>query len=49
MPTVRSTNRAGPGRCPLGRVRSSKVDPWLLAAIKAAALVEYNAPDYVAY
>ena len=25
------------------------VDPTLLAAIKAAALVEYNAPDYVTY
>ena len=25
------------------------VDPTMLAAIKAAALVEYNAPDYVAY
>src|SRR5262245_40315740 len=27
----------------------SRVDPKLLAAVKAAALVEYNAPDYVAY
>ena len=27
----------------------SKVDPSLLSAIKAAALVEYNAPDYVTY
>lgn len=27
----------------------SRVDPGLLAAVKAAALVEYNAPDYVAY
>ena len=27
----------------------SRVDPRLLAAVKAAALVEYNAPDYVAY
>ena len=26
-----------------------KVDPVLLSAIKAAALVEYNAPDYVTY
>jgi rubrerythrin len=26
-----------------------KVEPTLLAAIKAAALVEYNAPDYVTY
>jgi hypothetical protein len=28
---------------------SSKVDPDLLAAVKAASLVEYNAPDYVSY
>jgi hypothetical protein len=27
----------------------SKVEPKLLAAVKAASLVEYNAPDYVAY
>ena len=27
----------------------AKVEPALLAAIKAAALVEYNAPDYVSY
>src|ERR1700743_3255988 len=27
----------------------SKVDSNLLAAVKAAALVEYNAPDYVSY
>ena len=27
----------------------SAVDPAMLAAIKAAALVEYNAPDYVTY
>ncbi len=26
-----------------------RVDPDLLAAVKAAALVEYNAPDYVSY
>jgi rubrerythrin len=26
-----------------------KVEPTLLAAVKAASLVEYNAPDYVAY
>ena len=31
------------------RFDASKVEPWLLVAIKAAALVEYNAPDYVAY
>ena len=28
---------------------ASSVDPTMLAAVKAAALVEYNAPDYVAY
>jgi rubrerythrin len=28
---------------------SGKVEPGMLAAVKAAALVEYNAPDYVAY
>jgi len=28
---------------------STKVEPELLAAVKAAALVEYNAPDYVDY
>lgn len=27
----------------------SKTEPWLIAAIKSAALVELNAPDYVAY
>jgi hypothetical protein len=27
----------------------SKVEPWMLTAIKAAALVEFNAPDYVIY
>ena len=27
----------------------TRVDPVLLAAVKAAALVEYNAPDYVDY
>ena len=27
----------------------SKVEPKLLAAVKAASLVEYNAPDYVTY
>lgn len=27
----------------------SKVEPWLLSAVKAAALVELNAPDYVSY
>src|ERR1700733_16110577 len=28
---------------------STRVDPTLLAAVKAAALVEYSAPDYVTY
>ncbi|HEY5337176.1 MAG TPA: ferritin-like domain-containing protein [Rhizomicrobium sp.] len=28
---------------------ASKVDPGLLASVKAASLVEYNAPDYVGY
>jgi hypothetical protein len=28
---------------------ATKVDPSLLATVKAAALVEYNAPDYVSY
>lgn len=28
---------------------ASKVDPAMLAAVKAASLVEYNAPDYVSY
>lgn len=31
------------------RFEPAKVDADLLAAVKAAALVEYNAPDYVAY
>jgi rubrerythrin len=28
---------------------ASKVEPWMLVAVKAAALVEFNAPDYVSY
>lgn len=28
---------------------AAKVQPWLLAAVKAAALIEFNAPDYVGY
>ncbi len=28
---------------------ASKAEPWLIDAIKSAALVEYNAPDYVIY
>jgi rubrerythrin len=31
------------------RFEPDKVDDGLLAAVKAASLVEYNAPDYVAY
>jgi len=31
------------------RFDASKVDAWMLTAIKAAALVEFNAPDYVTY
>ena len=31
------------------RFEPAKVDSSLLAAVKAAALVEYNAPDYVSY
>jgi hypothetical protein len=34
---------------PWSRFDSSRVDPTLLRAVKAASLVEYNAPDYVAY
>jgi hypothetical protein len=28
---------------------AAAAEPWLVAAVKTAALVEYNAPDYVAY
>src|SRR6201999_4471371 len=31
------------------RFDASKVGPWMLTAIKAAALVEFNAPAYVVY
>ncbi|MBV8976526.1 MAG: ferritin-like domain-containing protein [Alphaproteobacteria bacterium] len=31
------------------RFDPSKVEPWILTAVKAAALVEFNAPDYVTY
>src|SRR5262249_10065832 len=34
---------------PWERFDGSKVDPQLLSAVKAAALVELNAPDYVSY
>ncbi|MEI9932216.1 MAG: hypothetical protein WDM89_17150 [Rhizomicrobium sp.] len=28
---------------------ASKAEPWMITAIKGAALVEFNAPDYVSY
>ena len=28
---------------------ASRIEPWMVTAIKAAALVEFNAPDYVSY
>ena len=31
------------------RFDASRCEPWLVEAIKSAALVEYNAPDYVGY
>ena len=31
------------------RFDASRVEPWMVTAIKAAALVEFNAPDYVSY
>jgi len=34
---------------PWGAFQPAAVDPELLAAVKAAALVEYNAPEYVTY
>src|SRR5579872_847469 len=34
---------------PWSRFDASRVNPALLAAVKAASLVEYNAPDYVKY
>jgi hypothetical protein len=37
------------GDIPWNQFDPSKVEPRMLAAVKAAALVEYNAPDYVAY
>jgi len=37
------------GDIPWSRFDRAKVQPWLLTAIKAAALVEFNAPDYVSY
>src|SRR5215469_2150652 len=34
---------------PWDAFQPAEVEPGLLAAVKAAALVEYNAPDYVTY
>jgi len=38
-----------PDDIPWERFDRSKAAPWMIDAIKAAALVEYNAPDYVVY
>ncbi len=34
---------------PWDRFDASKAEPWMVTAIKGAALVEFNAPDYVSY
>jgi rubrerythrin len=34
---------------PWDRFDASKAEPWMITAIKGAALVEFNAPDYVSY
>ncbi|HUO99228.1 MAG TPA: ferritin-like domain-containing protein [Rhizomicrobium sp.] len=39
----------GPDDIPWSDFDRSKAEPWMIDAIKSAALVEYNAPDYVAY
>jgi len=39
----------GPDDIPWENFDASKAQPWMIEAIKSAALVEYNAPDYVAY
>ena len=31
------------------RFDASRIEPWMVTAVKAAALVEFNAPDYVSY
>ena len=31
------------------RFDPAKAEPWMISAIKSAALVEFNAPDYVSY
>ena len=52
MPWRRSPSITKAGRWTTSRwdaFEPARVDPTMLAAIKAAALVEYNAPDYVTY
>ena len=45
-----STSRAGRWTMSNGRPSTGpRATPWMIAAIKAAALVEFNAPDYVSY
>jgi rubrerythrin len=39
----------GPGDISWESFDRSKAEPWMIDAIKSAALVEYNAPDYVSY
>ncbi|HVZ90976.1 MAG TPA: ferritin-like domain-containing protein [Rhizomicrobium sp.] len=34
---------------PWSRFDCAKAEPWMITAVKAAALVEFNAPDYVSY
>jgi hypothetical protein len=38
-----------PDEIPWEKFDASKAEPWMIKAIKSAALVEYNAPDYVSY
>lgn len=38
-----------PDDIPWEQFDSAKAEPWMVDAIKSAALVEYNAPDYVSY
>lgn len=38
-----------PGDIAWDKFDPSKAEPWMVDAIKSAALVEYNAPDYVGY
>jgi len=39
----------GPDDIPWADFDRTKAEPWMIDAIKSAALVEYNAPDYVSY